>query len=310
MPAGAPLRLYLTRRVSKRAGAPVKGKLMEPVFAFDREVVPAGSILAGQVSRIRPRPKWQRIQAIANGDLTPPVDAEIEFNTLTLPDNRTLSIHTVDTAPLDSIYTEPAKRSRRKASPANPNGGILGTATQTAKDQVNSAINARTHGIADIVRSPNKKEKLVDFLWAKLPYHPRYVRRGTRVDASLRDPLSFGAEAESYTALAELGSQPGPGSVVHARLVTPLDSASAAPGQPVDAIVTVPLFSADQKLVLPEGTRLTGAITVAKKARSFHRAGRLRFVFQNVILPPAGAASPARRAAGSNVACAREPAIG
>src|SRR6185437_8144507 len=121
VPAGAPLRLYLTRRVSKRAGAPVEGKLMEPVFAFDREVVPAGSILAGQVSRIRPRPKWQRIQAIVNGDLTPPVDAEIEFNTLTLPGGRRLSVHTVDTAPLDSIYMEPAKSSRRKGSPANQN---------------------------------------------------------------------------------------------------------------------------------------------------------------------------------------------
>jgi len=44
VPSGAPLRLYLTKRISKRAGAPVEAKLLEPVFAFDREVVPAGTI--------------------------------------------------------------------------------------------------------------------------------------------------------------------------------------------------------------------------------------------------------------------------
>ena len=34
VPAGAPLRLYLTKRVSKRLQAPVEGKILEPVFAF------------------------------------------------------------------------------------------------------------------------------------------------------------------------------------------------------------------------------------------------------------------------------------
>ena len=57
---------------------------------------------------------------------------------------------------------------------------------QTAKDLIQGAINARTNGFADIVRSRNKKEKLVDFLWSKAPYHPQYWRRGTRFDAPLR----------------------------------------------------------------------------------------------------------------------------
>ena len=34
VPAGAPLRLFLTKRVSKKKGAPVEAKLMESVFAF------------------------------------------------------------------------------------------------------------------------------------------------------------------------------------------------------------------------------------------------------------------------------------
>jgi hypothetical protein len=64
-----------------------------------------------------------------------------------------------------------------------------------------------------------------------------------------------------------------------------LDSASAKPGEAVKAVVTAPLFSPDHKLVLPEGTVLTGTVVVAKKARSFHRPGQLRFNFQSVDLP-------------------------
>src|SRR5579864_4831507 len=68
VPSGEPLRLYLTKRVSTRAGAPVEAKLLEPVFAFDREVVPAGTIVQGEVSRVQPYSKWQRTRAILNGD--------------------------------------------------------------------------------------------------------------------------------------------------------------------------------------------------------------------------------------------------
>jgi hypothetical protein len=53
----------------------------------------------------------------------------------------------------------------------------------------------------------------------------------------------------------------------------------------VDAVITAPLFSADHKLILPEGTHLQGMVTMAKGAKSFHRAGRLRFNFQKVELP-------------------------
>ena len=287
VPPGAPLRVYLTRRLPKRLGAPVEAKVMEPVFAFDREVVPAGTVAQGAVSRVRPAGRWQRVRAILNGDFTPLRSAEVEFTTLTLPDGRTLATHTVDAPAMNSIYTEPPKHPKRqKSQPQNQNGGILGTVKQSAKDQVNGAINARTRGIADIVRAPNKKEKLVDMFWSKLPYHPQYYRRGTRFDAPLRDSLQFGIAAIRPVDIAAPGSQPVPDSVVRVRLLTALDSASAKPGEPVEAVVAAPLFSAEHKLVLPEGTQLTGIVVLARKARSFHRAGQLRFNFQKVDLPP------------------------
>ena len=286
VPSGAPLRLYLTKRVSKRTGAPVEARLLESVFAFDREVIPAGTVAQGQVSRVQPVGKWQRVRAIVGGDFTPLRSAQVEFTTLSFPDGHTVTTHTVETVGLNSIYKEPSKKKKQKAQPQNQNGGILGTAKQTAKDRINGAINARSSGIADIVRGPNKKEKLIDLLWSKLPYHPQYLRRGTRFDASLRDPLLFGFESVRQGDLAELGAQPLPDSVVRARLLTALNSASAKQGEAVEAVVVAPLFSADHKLVFPEGTRLIGAVVVAKKARSFHRGGQLRFNFQRVDLPP------------------------
>jgi len=287
VPPGVPLRLYLARRTPKRAGAAVEGKLLEPVFAFDREVLPAGTVVRGRVDRVESAGRWRRAMAIANGDFTPLHHAKIEFTTLILPDGRTLATRTAETGALNSIYVEPRKTKKpSKPRPSNQNGGILGTARQTAKDRLNGAINARSRGIADIVRGPNKKERLVDFLWAKLPYHPQYLRRGTRFDAPLLDPLAFGFEPVQEGEFAALGSQPSKDSVVHARLLTALDSSSASLGQEVKAVVSAPLFSADHKLVYPEGTVLTGAVVVARRARSFHRPGRLRFSFQKVDLPP------------------------
>src|ERR1035438_7315748 len=168
VPSGAPLRLYLTKRVSKWLGARVEAKLLEPVFSFDREVIPAGTVAQGQVSRVQPVGKWQRVRAIVGGDFTPLCSAQVEFTTLVFPDGHTVSTQTEETAGLNSLYIEPSNKKKQRVPP-NQNGGILGTAKQTAKDRINAAINARSRGITDIVRGPNKKEKLIDLMWSKLP---------------------------------------------------------------------------------------------------------------------------------------------
>jgi hypothetical protein len=70
---------------------------------------------------------------------------------------------------------------------------------------------------------------------------------------------------------------------------TPLrDSARTLRGSLVQAVVTEPLFSEDHRLILPEGTVLTGEVTFARAARRFHRNGQLRFLFETVQAGPAG----------------------
>jgi hypothetical protein len=111
------------------------------------------------------------------------------------------------------------------------------------------------------------------------------VRRGTRFDAELSDLVAFGPEPVESGALALLGSQPGPDSVVEARLITALDSASAKTGESVEAVTSAPLFSPDHHLILPAGSHIQGSVVLAKKARWFHRGGQLRFSFRNFELP-------------------------
>jgi hypothetical protein len=281
VPAGVPIRLYLTKRASKRTGAVVEAKVLDPVYAFDRQVIPAGAVALGKVDRLQSIPKWQRVRAILNGDFTPLHTAPIEFTTLVMPDGSRLPLHTAQGLGLNSIVSSRAQKKLNSTAPQNT--GVLGTGKQQVKDVIQGQLD-RARSISDTIRGPNKMEKLEDYLLAKLPYHPQYVRRGTRFDAELVDPLNFGSAPVPPGSLALVGTQPQADSVAHARLITPLNSFSSKPGQTVVAVLAEPVFSTDHKLILPEGTHLEGTVVVAKKARLFHRSGQLRFSFREIQL--------------------------
>ena len=73
-------------------------------------------------------------------------------------------------------------------------------------------------------------------------------------------------------------------------MATTLDSSTTTRGSRFEAVVSEPVFSADHQLILPEGTRLSGAVTVVRPARRLHRNGQLRFLFDRVQ-PPQGDAT-------------------
>jgi hypothetical protein len=60
--------------------------LVEPVYAYDRIVVPAGSKVLGHVERLDRLPHGARLRAILNGDFTPLRRALLQFDILA-PDN-------------------------------------------------------------------------------------------------------------------------------------------------------------------------------------------------------------------------------
>ncbi len=286
VPAGTPLRLYVTKRFPKRQGQAVTAKVIEPVYAFDREVIPAGAVVTGMVALTQPVKKWERARAMMRGDFTPLKISLVEFGSLRLPDGRAMPLSTAATAGLNTIYFEHRKKQPKQPPAADPNAGTR----QKLEGRIKEQVNGRVERVTDMVHAPGKMERLGDFAMSKLPYHPQQVARGTRFDAELSRPLSFGAEPVPAEASAALGGDPPPDSVIAARLLTPLDSGSAKQGDAVEAVLTEPVFAAGHKLVLPEGTRLEGAVLVTRRARWFHRGGRLRFTFSKVELPTEAAA--------------------
>jgi hypothetical protein len=114
--------------------------------------------------------------------------------------------------------------------------------------------------------------------------HPQYVDAGTLYSAEVSQPLDFGSESVSSKTLSTIGIEPPPGSLVHAVLLTPLNSANTQKSADVEAELSQPLV--DQgRLILPAGTRLRGSVLQVRPARRLHRNGQLRIVFREVILP-------------------------
>jgi hypothetical protein len=118
----------------------------------------------------------------------------------------------------------------------------------------------------------------------QLPVHPQYISAGAIYYAELDHPLDFGSEPLAQTVASTIGSQPPNGSVIQARLVTPLNSATSHPGDTVEAVISRPLFDGD-RLIVPQGARIEGIVVQAEAAHHPARNGQLRIVFREMKMP-------------------------
>src|SRR5258708_38904719 len=66
---------------------------MQPVYAFDRLVLPAGAEVNGHISRIGSPGGKQLTLSILNADFTPPRPVEVAFDDIVLADGRRLPLH-------------------------------------------------------------------------------------------------------------------------------------------------------------------------------------------------------------------------
>ena len=288
---GTPLRVYLTKRISVHLNEAVFGRLLEPVYSFDRVVLPSGTQVSGRVVHLDPEPRVRRFSNILNGDFTPQHTAEVEFDDLILPNGEHRPIDATESKGLPLVISGSPGRKKDKDTEAKKDGseraspGLKSTARHVAGGAIHSQLNSQTHGMADILRGPGKLERLEEFLVMKLPYHPQWVRKGTRYDAVLAQPIDFGSVTLKQGDLKWIGSELPAGVHAQARLLTSINSKTAAQGNRFQAKLLEPLFSPEHHLLLPEGTALDGLITQARGARLFHRGGQLRFRFDNVQLP-------------------------
>lgn len=272
--AGTPLRIAADQRTRiSHAGEVIHGKVVETVYAFDQQVIPAGSVAAGRVKSIAPVSGMRRGMAYANGDFSPFRKYEVTFDMVTLPDGTQFPITTTvtqGTAEVVHLVSNPAKQK-----------GLTDHAKTEAKGKIQEA-KAQARESWDQLTAPGKLHRLKEFLVAQSPYRRQYLQPGTRFVADLDAPLAFGETTRTSEQLAAVGSEPVPDSTLKARLVAEVSSATATRGTPVTAILTEPLYSPTHQLILPADTRLIGEVLKAKAARKLHHNGELRVVFEQI----------------------------
>jgi len=283
LPAGTPLKVILDEEVRVRSvGQPVQGKTTEPIYAFDKLLVPAGSRVTGKIAQIDSLSKKVRTPAALNADFSPDRRLTIEFDELVLPDGRQLPLHTDVTPGSGGILQfVPAGDPPSKGKLAQGKKAAKGKLARTRQD-----IKRQIQIVKDQVHAPNKLHRLKRLALAQSPYRPQYMNAGTSFNADVLEPISFGSEQLKPESLTKIGTQPPSGSVVHAWLATPLSSATTKKGDHVEAIICQPLVVSDH-LYLPEGSRILGSVLEVRPARRFGRNGQLRISFHEVI-PPNG----------------------
>jgi hypothetical protein len=247
--------------------------VVQPVFVFNKQVIPAGSEVIGHVARLNPVNRQRRFKAVSNGDFTPLRTPEIQFDVLKFPDGKTMPIKTGIASQWGVIAPLGERTQPRKKNSFG--GRIFG--------QVRMELSNLRQEVMTEINSQPKWDRLQEEGYSRLPYHPQFLQTNTRLSAQLTEPLAFGTETIVARDMEQTGVPP-PDTVVTARLLSTVSSNSGA-GSKVSAIVSEPFYSAEGHLILPEGTRLTGTVAQAQPARWFRRSAKLRLRFREMELP-------------------------
>ncbi len=283
VPAGTPIKVALDKEVRvRKVGQPLHGKVVEPVYAFDRLVVPAGSEVTGKIAAIDGVPKSRRTMAAMDADFSPPRQIHVEFDDLVLSDGRHVPLETIVTPGTGGVLQFVPASEKEK-------NGITTRGKKLASGKISDAKQQVRKDWAEAkkqIHEPGKMHRLEKYAVEQLPYRPQYLDQGTSFNADLKQPLDFGSEEIKPEALTAIGMTPPSGSVVHALLVTPLNSATTKKGAVVDAVISQPLVVSD-RLFLPEGSHIRGSVLQVRPARRLGRNGQLRIVFHQVV-PPSG----------------------
>jgi hypothetical protein len=248
---GFPLEIVLTEKLSFKINEPVHGKIVDAIYAFDREVIPSGTEVLGKVTGFKSKGKWKRVSSMLALDFTPQRDPEITFDTLVLADGKQIPIETAVVS-RGNIFLRLDKGETRTYTT---------TIQQPGKEMV--------HGL----------------LWGLLPYHPQSMPTGTTYKVTLTEPLNFGNALVGARTLNGIASTPPPGSIMDARLMTALDSKRTKVGTVVQAVLTRPLYSMDNRLIFPAGSRLQGEVVKAEAPGMWDHSGELGLKFTRIEPP-------------------------
>jgi hypothetical protein len=283
-----PLSVELPRHSPMRSGEQIQGRLLYPVYVGDRVALPSGSIVRGRIIRLD-SDRSRRIHSRLRGDFTPFHVPVVQFDQVLLQDGLV--------APISCSNAKDGMVILRLSPPPGQKKGSL-----ISRQWVD--VKQRVKEMAALLTAPGRGDRLVQFIYTQLPYHPQRIEAGTTWTVELAQPLHVKMAADpsilpgDSTHASKSGSttRPNGGPVkqpadqtsewhLRAYLQQTITSARARPGDTFHAYVAEPVFNSDHAVVVPEGSLLTGEVMQAKPARSFGRRGKLRFHFKELKLP-------------------------
>lgn len=170
VPKGTAVQVVLDTEVKvQKVGQSVHGRVAEPLYAFDKLVVPVGTEATGQITQLEGVSSGKRILDALNADFTPPRMVQIEFDDFKLADGRHIPIHTTVTRGSGQLiqFVTTGDNEKRK--------GVEGAASEKA-DQAEEEAKRRWDKAMKQVREPGKIHKIIRYAVAQLPVHPQYYR--------------------------------------------------------------------------------------------------------------------------------------
>lgn len=290
LPVETPLSIELLQHVPMKTGKSLQGRLLYPAYVDNHLVLPAGTVLRGKVMVLEPD-RSHRIHSLLRGDFTPFHTPVVHFDQLVLPDGTLESVETGSTkegVPVLRLSPPPGKR----------NGSFLARQWGAQKERLKE--------FGSMFTAPGRGDRLVQFLYTQLPWHPERIEAGTAWTVTLDQPLSVEAintARDPVPAAIATSPDPAPGQTsdrtsekakewrLRAYLQQTISSAKQKPGDRFEAVVAEPVYDAEHTVAVPQGAILVGEITQTKAARSFGRNGKLRFRFRELKFP-SGLAQP------------------
>jgi hypothetical protein len=267
-----------------RVGTPIRAQLIYPVYEDNNLVLPEKTILTGTVTALRSnRPR--RTRALLGGDFTPFHIPIVQFTQIILPDGSTLAFSSDSATDGAPIF--------RAVAPPPSKGGFL-------RRQFDMVLSVARDDVA-IFSAPGKGDRLLQFVYGRLPYHPERIEKDTAWTIETTAPLVIPPQPDPPPAPVveaarkpHFWEQPAPPPpapndsgkwTIQAYLDDSISSETTKTGQEIKATVAEPIYNPDHTIAIPQGATLVGAVTRAKPSRSFSRNGTLTFSFRQLTLP-------------------------
>ena len=267
LPQGTVLRLALSARTSVgKVGQKVDATVVEPVYLYDKLVIPMNTKARGRIIALHAVPRGERILAISGGDFTPLKDPEIQFDELILQSGEVLPIHT------DAI-----KRNTQVVELRDPR--------RKGDSSIKSMLKSQMRGRLGLAGGPGIFDHLKNTIFENLPYHPQVLDRGSLFDGVLMESVTLSLPSTPAVDCSHLGEPIPDDTRAHARLLTGLSSEGSVEGTVIKAVLTEPIWGSDHELLYPEGAELLGTVIRSKPAGGFGRSGELRLAFTSLRLP-------------------------